>query len=133
MGTRDPGLAAFSRLPSLWHGNLIEVAFLLSRAGSYRQEESSAIYSFCKNNLHNRNREEILIKTWPQTIPIPGNDTKILIRADPSTWKCVFIEINIKACMLMFPRYFHYSIGSTGQSQGPEAIEALTILIHIVC
>ena len=62
LGTKDRGLAAFRRLPSPWRGNLIEVAFLLSKVGRYRQGESSAIYNFCKNDLHTRNKEEMLTK-----------------------------------------------------------------------
>jgi len=36
-------------------------------------------------------------------------------RSGTSTQKCVFYKISVKASVLMFPRYFRYSIGSTGR------------------
>ena len=36
-------------------------------------------------------------------------------RGETSTWKRVFYEVNEIMCVLMFPRYFRYSIGSTGR------------------
>ena len=107
LGTRDPGLVAFPRLPSPWRDNLIEIAFLFSRAGSYRQGESSAIYSFCKNDLHTRNREETkqrrnVNKNVTLNHSPPLQRRHFFDRVEPSTLKCVLYEINVKACVLLF-------------------------------
>jgi len=42
-----------------------------------------------KSNLHINNIEEKLIKMWDQTVPIPGNDTKLWSRGAAQK-KCHF-------------------------------------------
>jgi len=47
-------------------------------------------------------------------------------RCETSTWKCVFYEINIKVCVLIFPRYFRYSIAQWVESTGTGGDRSIT-------
>ena len=58
----------------------------------------------------------------------------LLIGAKPALENVCFYEINEIMCVLIFPRYFRYSIGLTGRiHREREAIEALTVSIHVSC
>jgi len=57
----------------------------------------------------------MLTKMWNQNHFRPRQWRQKFDRGRNNTRKCEFSEISVKASMLMFSRYFRYSIGSTGR------------------
>ena len=55
--------AAFLRLVLGFHGKNKEAGSLLSRAGTSKQKESSAMFNFCKIYLHTKTEKKMLTKT----------------------------------------------------------------------
>ena len=110
-------MAAFPRQKSRLRGLSLEAGSLLSRAGSCNANWGSAILNSCKDSPAHQNREDNVnknVKSKP--FPFPGNGAKNLIGAEPALKKCVFMKSMKKLVyVLMFPRYFRYSIGSTGR------------------
>ena len=68
-----------------------------------------------KINLHTKIKKIMLTKTWKQNHSRPRQRRQKFYRSGTSTLKCVFYEISEIMYVLMFPRYFRYSIGSTGR------------------
>jgi len=125
--------AAFSQPFWLFRGKNKEAGSLHSRAGRCKQDYTSAMLSFCTNWPTHQNRKENVKKNVkPKPFPTPTMVPKFWSGGNHYLKMCVF-EISVKVCALMFPWYFHYSIGSTGRIYRREVIEALTVLIHVDC
>ena len=78
-------MAAFSRQKSRLRGSSLEAKSLLSRAGRCNDSVYSAMLRTCKDCPAHQNREENVNKNMKiKTIPIPDNDAKNLIGAEPA-------------------------------------------------
>ena len=60
-------------------------------------------------DLHTKNKEKRLTKTWNQAVPIPDNGAKIWSRENHAQ-KVYVLKLRFKMCVLWLPRYFRYSI-----------------------
>ena len=92
------------------------------------------MFSFYNYYPAHQNREENVNKNVSLNHSHPQQRRQKFDQSKTSTRKHVFYEISVNAYVLMFPRYFRYSIGSTGRIHRDwEAIEALTVFIHAGC
>ena len=108
--------AAFARQKSRFRGFVAESGALLSRAGRYKARLCSAIWSTCKYYPAHQNREDNVnknVKTKP--FPSPATAPKFWSWAELAL-KNVYLWNQMKSSnVLMYPRYFRYSIGLTGR------------------
>jgi len=111
----DHKTVAFPRQMSRFRDISLEAGSLLSRAGRCKVSVCFAMLRSCKDCPAHQNREENVNKNMSLNHSHPRQRRQKFDRGGTSTWKCVYYEISVKASVLMFPRYFRYTIGSTGR------------------